>query len=268
MQKYKVFIAEDETGPLGRLLTFLSESPEKIDINNLTIARSYAEAVKHIKSSAGFDLSIIDNDLNDDTGFKLLTKDNIPKLGIIALNSINPEGARYASLLKGIGGYITVDKPFNDIDIKRLVDNLPEIPSISKTNNNGNIENFNEEIPVKKGEQKSLTRLVIYEGNAAVFISPENIFYIEVIGNYVTIHYLYNNKAESHRKKGQLVYYIERLDPNQFYKLGKNYLLNLNRVDKVLPGSVYFTKWDESQMELFISCTDAEGKSLLKRIVD
>ena len=73
--------------------------------------------------------------------------------------------------------------------------------------------------------------LVLRSGSDLVFLDPDEVDWIEASGVYVTIH----AGGTTHLVRETLRHVEERMDPHQFVRIHRSTILNLRRVEKVVP---------------------------------
>lgn len=72
-------------------------------------------------------------------------------------------------------------------------------------------------------------RVVIKDGTEIVIIPTSEIEYLEAYDDYIKIHH----KGKTHLKKKTLNHFEKTLDPKQFIRIHRSYLLNINELTKI-----------------------------------
>jgi two-component system LytT family response regulator len=80
-------------------------------------------------------------------------------------------------------------------------------------------------------QSKYLSRVAVKAGKRIVFLKIESIDWIEAVGNYVKFH----TGAEAHLLRGRLSELEKKLNPDQFFRVHRSTLVNLDRVREFQP---------------------------------
>jgi two-component system LytT family response regulator len=78
---------------------------------------------------------------------------------------------------------------------------------------------------------KCITRMAVKAGGRMVFLNVLEIDWVEAVGNYLKLHI----GSESHLLRGRLSELEKRLDPEQFFRIHRSTLVNLDRVKEFQP---------------------------------
>ena len=78
---------------------------------------------------------------------------------------------------------------------------------------------------------RPLTRFVVRSGEAISFVRPADVTWLESAGNYVRLH----TAGGSHLMRGTIRDVEERLDPEQFVRVHRSTIVNLDAIDKLEP---------------------------------
>lgn len=86
-------------------------------------------------------------------------------------------------------------------------------------------------------QREPLKRLLIRNGERAVFVLADSIHWIEADGDFVRLH----TAEASHRVRSTLLSLHARLDPNQFLRISRSAIVNLDFVAelRMRPSSDY-----------------------------
>jgi two-component system LytT family response regulator len=79
--------------------------------------------------------------------------------------------------------------------------------------------------------QKCLRRLVVKSGGRVVFLKASDVDWFEATGNYVTLHV----GRDSHLLRGTMNALEPKLDPDQFVRIHRSAIVNLDRVKELQP---------------------------------
>lgn len=87
------------------------------------------------------------------------------------------------------------------------------------------LENF------PKKHQDEAHRIVVKNGSHILILPVNDVIYIEAYDDYVKVF----NKETFYLKKKTMSYYEEILDPQQFVRIHRSYILNINYITKIEP---------------------------------
>jgi two-component system, LytTR family, response regulator len=99
----------------------------------------------------------------------------------------------------------------------------------SKQPQEQNIQNLAENLAT----DTFLNRIVVRTPKEMAVIPVDNILYIEAQDDYVMIH----TSNSRHMKKQTMKYFEERLNPEQFARIHRTYIANINQIHKLEPYS-------------------------------
>jgi len=123
-------------------------------------------------------------------------------------------------------------KPFNQDRFDKAVKKFLEGASSLEKGANG-IEESNQKIEqfesVSKKHTEEAHRIVVKNGTSILILPTTQIVYIEAYDDYVKI---FNNET-FYLKKKTMSYYEEVLDPSQFVRVHRSFILNLNHLTKI-----------------------------------
>jgi len=80
-------------------------------------------------------------------------------------------------------------------------------------------------------DARAVRRFVIHAGQRALFVNAHDIDWIEADGNYVRLHI----QRESFRLRQTLATLVTRLDPQEFVRIHKSTIVNVDRIQEVQP---------------------------------
>lgn len=240
MKKYKLLIVEDEPEPLKRLLTLLKEHFDVIDENQIKVATSFADALKIISNSNGFDFSILDRKLDEgETCLTLMNQINIDKLGIIVLNTINEYDQKVMEEYQITGDYKVLGKPFTRISVAKLISEIVNIK-------------------ISQNEFKESEGTILDIGNSGELIISDfnNILFVEGSNKYCHFYIFENNVIKKvENVSGTVDDQMLKLHKFEiFLRVHKSYIVNVKKIklgkkDQRTTGWLSFTdeKYDSTK---------------------
>lgn len=212
----KVCIIEDEP-EIRKLLRMIVERQEGFTV--VSESGSFAEAVAEFAKYCP-EVAFVDIDLNGESGLecaKVLTELN-PKLKVIFATA----HSEYMANAFEIYAFDYLVKPFN---VERVVKTLSRIRAKE------NEEHFlKEEASVVQSERYS-DKLMIKGREQVAFVDKKDIIFIERSENATKI----VTAEETYKTSVSLGSIEEKLNPSEFMRCHKSYIINLSRISKIEP---------------------------------
>src|SRR2546421_465629 len=75
-------------------------------------------------------------------------------------------------------------------------------------------------------QSKWITRMAVKTGGRILFIKTSEIDWVEAVGNYLNLHI----GNEAHLLRGRMSELEKQIDPNQFFRIHRSTIVNLDRV--------------------------------------
>ncbi len=208
MKKFKTIIIDDEK--LGRELikSYLADYPEfiiKAECEN------GFEGLKAVKEHHP-DIIFLDIQMPKLSGLEML--ELIEDLPFVVLVTAYDEYAVQAFELNALDYVLKpVEKKRFDLTIKRF---LAQIPSSQQSS--------------RLGEQaQKISRIVLREKENVIIIPIEKIIFIEAQDDYV----MFYTDEGKHLRKQTMRFFEETLDPDNFIRIHRSYLININHMKGV-----------------------------------
>ncbi len=218
----RAIIVDDEPYAITALKNTLKEyNPEVVVID---IAWSVAEGLKLIhKYKNAFELLFLDIQMPGEDGFSLLQQLETIDFKVIfttAFDHYAIKAIRYSAL-----DYLL--KPIDHLELKEAIDRMqnPE----TKTHQQHAL------LELKKNTQPQppFNRIAIPSLSEILFITIDDILYIEGDRNYCNIHFNDGSKIISSKNTG---YYEDLLSTKHFFRIHNSYLVNLGKIKKYIRG--------------------------------
>lgn len=209
----KVLIIDDE--PLARSIVkeYLEDYPELEVVGECNDGFEAAKSISNLKP----DLIFLDIQMPKINGFELL--EIISEKPAVIFTSAFDEYALKAFETNSLDYLL---KPFskerfaNAINKWRNTLNLPT----------ANLDQLNE-ITFKQPDEQ--LRVVVKDNHEIIIIPTVEIEYFEAYDDYIKIHH----KGKVHLKKKTMNYFEKTLDPKQFVRIHRSYLLNINELTRI-----------------------------------
>jgi two-component system, LytTR family, response regulator len=220
--KIRTLIVDDE--PLGRerIRALLARDPEIEVVEECPDGRRAVAAIERSRP----DLVFLDVQMPEMDGFAVLEAiagDHMP--AIIFVTAYD----RYAVQAFEVHALDYLLKSFDRDRFSAALERAKEEIHRSKTGVlNERLAGLLEDLQAK---QKRLTRLVVKSGGRIVFLRVEEIDWVEAADNYVRIH----AGRESHLIRETLQSLEGRLNPEQFLRIHRHTLVNVDRIRELQP---------------------------------
>ncbi|MFW6350988.1 MAG: LytR/AlgR family response regulator transcription factor [Bacteroidota bacterium] len=221
MSKYKVIIIEDEKPAQKLLESFMAE------YTNFEITGFCSDGYEGAKmiSAEKPDLVFLDVQMPRINGFEMLElidENNAPLIIFttaydeFAIESFNYNTCDY--LLKPISRE-RFNKSIEKAEkrLESLGANSPKIPAVSNAN----------------APHKFLDRVVIRSGHQIAVVVCEDIVCLEAQDDYVLVH----TEKEQYLKKQTMKFYEDNLNPDEFLRVHRSFIIRLNALSRIEPYS-------------------------------
>ncbi len=221
-QKILALIIEDEA-PARRLLQeFLKQFPEIELLDECADGFEGAKKIMELKP----DLIFLDIQMPRINGFEMLELLKGEQLPLIIFTTAYDEFA-----IKSFE-YNTCDyllKPLNRERFEKAIEKAIKLLSEGK-NTPTQLDNL---IDQNISRSNFLDRIVIRSGSQIQVVHCEDLLCIEASDDYVIIH----TKEEQWVKKQTLKFYEQKLDPGEFARVHRSFVINLSAITRIEPYS-------------------------------
>ena len=207
----KVVAVDDEPGVLLLLNSILCELD---DVQLVGTAKNVADTLRLVKEQKP-DLALLDIELPDMKGIELAEKINElnPDLYIVFITAYK----EYSLEAYGLYAYDYILKP---IDEERLKNTIRRIQKAVQAP---------EKVLANIASHLQTVKITINTGYERVFVSPDDIYYLEKQGRHTRLHCV--NGHFTARKT--LHHFEQRLGP-KFFRSHKSYIINVEHVERVI----------------------------------
>lgn len=255
MTAIRTMIVDDEPLALNLLRTYLDKH-DNIDI--VAECQNGRQAI----SKAGElqpDLMFLDIQMPGLTGFdviKNLQADTMPLVVFVTAYD------QYALDAFDVCAVDYILKPLDEKNLERAIlrcqdrlgkqpdapSNKPEIISaINKivAKNSSSSATQNNTPSAKESENSEFPKIVVKDRNAINLIEQQDIDWIDAAGDYMCIHVA----GETHIMRSTLKSLLEQLNPTLFQRVHRSTIVNLQRVEKIIPYTKgeYFLELDNNE---------------------
>lgn len=220
----KIIVADDDE-PICNLLSDILGTFEGVAVVGKTNTGSnLLELVKSTEPDAVFlDIQLLELD-----GLSVARRlqEQHPGVYIVFITAY----AQYAAEAFNLDAVDYLVKPLNRERIRRALEKLRRFKEMQAA---GGKSNWLPAGPNNspKTAQDNHTKLTVKSGHGIIIINTDSIFFVEKVGKKCVIH----TDSGRYETSEQLSLLERRLDPARFFRCHKSYIININRVEKVLP---------------------------------
>lgn len=218
----RTIIVDDEPWARTRLATLLSAE------RDFEIVRSCAggsEAIEAIATLAPH-VVFLDVQMPDVDGFDVIDAIGVDAMPVVVFATAYQDYALRAFDAAALDYLL---KPFDEERFSRAVDRVrKELQSPAQ-----GTERLKRVLHSTRGERRYLQRVVVSSAGKVVFLKVCDIDWLEASGNYVIFHV----GRETYLLRETLSALDERLDPDQFVRLHRSAIVNIERIREISPWS-------------------------------
>lgn len=216
----KIVIIEDEPLSAQRIARFVNEYDPEIDVAGPI---QTVEDVEHFLSSeADYDLIISDIRLGQHTVFEAFER-YTPKSFVIFVTAYED----YAMQAIKNNGLEYLIKPINYEEFCNAIDKLKLAIPANQNALNLQFEAINKVAPCRE-------RFLLTKGDELIVVNAKDIDYFSIDGDHVCA---FSNDGESYALALNMADLERKLNPNEFFRLNRQYIANLNGFKRI---SLYF----------------------------
>jgi DNA-binding LytR/AlgR family response regulator len=216
--RMNVLIVEDEAPAAEKLERYLSKYSEDIHIlNRTTSIRDTSEWLKENQSS--LDLIFMDIQLTDGLSFEIFNRIKVVK-PVIFTTAFD----EYAIDAFKVNSIAYLLKPITFMDLSSALQKLDQMKIQLGDNTLSNVVS-----ELSQRQYKSRFMVKVGEHIRSIQISEISLFYSE--GRTV---YLVNNDQRKFIIDYKMEELEEMLDPKEFYRLNRSFIININAIEEVL----------------------------------
>ncbi len=239
MTQLKTIIVDDEPLALGLMRSKL----KKFDsINIIAECKNGREAVAAILELEP-DLVFLDIDMPKINGFDVIHKTQ-PELTPMVVFATAYE--QYALDAFKVNAVDYILKPLDDELVARAVHRAEQRhQQHDKAQEKSNLISAIEAIRSHRDHPKPLTakddkKIVVKDGDQITVLKQNDLKWVDAAGDYCCLH----ANGETHIKRTSLTELLEQLDPNNFKRVHRSTIINLNFISKVksLPKGEFFVE--------------------------
>jgi len=243
--KVRTLIVDDEELGRKRIRKLLSSESEFEIVGE---SRDGREAIRALEKLSP-DLVFLDVQMPELDGFDVLSQIAPAKMPVIIFVTAHDHFALKAFQAQALDYLL---KPFDD---ERFAQALQRARTYLNGNAAGEIrERLARLVKGLPSQGQYLLRVAVKSAGRVVFLKAGEIDWIEAAGNYVNLHV----GKESYLLRGRMSELEKRFDPEQFFRIHRSTMVNLDRVKELQPlfkGESIVILKDGQQLSASRSCT-------------
>jgi two-component system LytT family response regulator len=221
--KYRTLIVDDMLLARKRLRRVLSKDLEIEIIGECADGKEAVEAVRELKP----DLMFLDVQMPETDGFQAMAEIGFENAPVTVFVTAFDHFALRAFEVHALDYLL---KPFDVERLKKTVERAKEL--IRKRAGNQPVdERLMALLKDLKNEPKYLKRLSVRSRGRTIFVSVDEIDYIEAEGNYLSV----QTGKEAHLIRSAMHQFESRLDPEKFARIHRSTIINVDRIKEMHP---------------------------------
>jgi two-component system, LytTR family, response regulator len=218
--KMRVLIVDDEPWARKRIATLLKA---EADVEMVGECSGGAEAVRTITERVP-DLVFLDVQMPEVDGFEVVEAIGPDQMPLVIFATAYDKYAIQAFDAQALDYLL---KPFDEERFRKALSRARR-EFIEKTPSERTIRGLLESV---QSRQRFLQRLAVRSGGRILFLKAVDIDWVEASGNYVTLH----AGTDSHMLRTGMNALEPKLDPEQFVRIHRSTIVNLDRVRQMQP---------------------------------
>ena len=221
--KIRTLIVDDEVWARRRILTLLKDEP---DVEVVGESSSGADALMKIEELSPA-LVFLDIQMRGLNGFEVVDAIPADRMPLFIFATAYDEYALRAFDANALDYLL---KPFDEGRFREALKRARKELELTRESFRKGVRSLLESLRSRQGY---VNRLAIKSRGKVIFIKPAEIHWVAASGNYVTLHI----EQDSHFVRTTINDFLSRLDPERFVRIHRSTVVNLNRVQELLPWS-------------------------------
>lgn len=221
--KIRAVIVDDEPWARKRIETLLGT---EADVEILRTCANGDEAIEAISTLAP-DVVFLDVQMSGVDGFEVVDTIGVEAMPLVVFATAHQEYALKAFDAQALDYLL---KPFDEDRFRRALDRVRkelDRPAQARADLQSVMS------AVRPERRKFLQRVVVTTAGRLLFLKTAEIDWLEASGNYVTLHV----GRDTYLLRETLTAFDEKLDPEQFVRLHRSAIVNVERIRQLLPWS-------------------------------
>lgn len=220
--KIRTLIVDDELLARKLIRKLLEPGPEFEIVGECADGRKAVSAIRKVSP----DLVFLDVQMPELGGFEVLKRLDAAQMPVVVFVTAHDQFA-----LKAFETH-ALDYLLKPLDEDRFWQTLGRVKTYLNGQQNGvTQDHLRGLIQELAPPPKTISRLAVKSGGRVVFLKVDEIDWIEAEGNYLDLH----AGKESHLLRGRLSELERKLKPEQFFRIHRSTIVNLDRVKEFQP---------------------------------
>jgi two-component system, LytTR family, response regulator len=216
----RTLIVDDEPWARTRLASLLRDES---DFSIVQSAASAAEAIDAIRALTP-DVVFLDVQMPGQDGFAVIEAVGVDSMPLVVFATAYEQHAVRAFDAQALDYLL---KPFDEERFARTLARVRhELDDLQ-----GARASLQQLVQARQGERRYLQRLAVSSAGRVLFVKVDEIDWLEADGNYVTLHV----GSKRHLLRESLSALADKLDPQQFVRLHRRAIVNVERVREISP---------------------------------
>jgi len=243
--KIRTLIVDDELLARKLIRKLLESGPEFEIVGECADGSEAVSAIRKVAPNLVF----LDVQMPELGGFEVLKQIDTEQMPVVVFVTAYDKFA-----LKAFEAH-ALDYLLKPIDEERFSQTLERVKTYLNGRQNGAAqERLLDLIHELAPQPKTISRLAVKSGGRVVFLKMDEIDWIEAAGNYLELH----TGKQSHLLRGRLSELERQLKPEQFFRIHRSTIVNLDRVKEFQPlfkGEGVVVLKDGSRLAASRSCS-------------
>jgi len=218
----RTLIVDDEPWARMRIASLLRDAA---DFTIVQSAASASEAIDAIHALAP-DVVFLDVQMPEQDGFAVIEAVGVDAMPLVVFATAYEQHAVRAFDTQALDYLL---KPFDEERFSRTLARVRH----EVNDPQGARANLQQLVQARQGERRHLQRLAVSSSGRVLFLRTHDIDWLEADGNYVTLHV----GSKCHLLRESLSALVDKLDPQQFIRLHRCAVVNVERIRELSPWS-------------------------------
>jgi two-component system LytT family response regulator len=243
--KIRTLIVDDELLARKLIRKLLESAPEFEVVGECADGRDAVSAIRKVAPNLVF----LDVQMPELGGFEVLKQIDTEQIPVVVFVTAYDKFA-----LKAFEAH-ALDYLLKPVDEDRFSQTLERVKTYLNGRQNGAVQDRLLDLIHELAPQpKTISRLAVKSAGRVVFLKVDEIDWIEAAGNYLELH----TGKQSHLLRGRLSELERQLKPEQFFRIHRSTIVNLDRVKEFQPlfkGEGIVVLKDGSRLAASRSCS-------------
>jgi len=216
----RALIVDDEPWARTRLASLLRDESDFAIVQSAASAAEAIDAIQVLKP----DVVFLDVQMPEQDGFAVIEAVGIDAMPLVVFATAYEQHAVRAFDAQALDYLL---KPFDEERFSRALARVRlELQDVQ-----GARASLQQLVQARQGDRRYLQRLAVNSAGRVLFVKVDEIDWLEADGNYVTLHV----GSKCHLLRESIGALVEKLDPQQFVRLHRCAIVNVERIRELSP---------------------------------